>query len=140
MSLKISDDMPEIYGDKSRIEQVIMNVISNSIKYTPEGGSIAVTGECKDGEVYIGVRDNGVGIPEADIPRIFDRFYRVDKARSRETGGTGLGLSIAQEIVARHNGRIDVQSQVGEGTAVTIILPVNGAGERKLDDGKTPEN
>ncbi len=130
MSLEIENELPEIYGDSSRIEQVIMNIISNSIKYTPEGGKISVSGRAEDDEVFITVRDNGIGIPEEDIPRIFDRFYRVDKARSRETGGTGLGLSIAQEIISRHNGRIEVESKLNEGTAVTIVLPAGEADKR----------
>ena len=112
-----------VHGDRSRIEQVVMNILSNAIKYTPDGGKITVrTG--LDGEtVWVQVRDTGIGIPEKDLPRLFERFYRVDKARSRESGGTGLGLSIAQEILRLHNGDIQIQSVYGQGTTVTVRLP-----------------
>ncbi len=113
-----------IYGDRDKIEQVLVNVISNAIKYTPQEGEIHiyvdVIGEC----VQIKVIDNGMGIPQQDLARIFERFYRVDKARSRELGGTGLGLSIAREIVAAHKGSITMKSELNEGTKVVIQLPV----------------
>lgn len=117
--------IPTISADIDRIEQVITNVISNSVKYTPEGGKIEVFTGYVYNEAYIKIKDNGIGIPEKDLPRIFERFYRVDKARSREKGGTGLGLSIAYEIVNLHGGTIKINSEYQHGTEVIIKLPVN---------------
>ena len=122
MSLDVGSEPIMLEGDRARIEQVVINVVSNSVRYTPEGGSIAISARGGD-EVSVSVADTGIGIPEADVPHLFDRFYRVDKGRSRAQGGTGLGLSIAKEIVDRHNGRIDVASTLGEGTTVTVTLP-----------------
>ena len=98
--------------------------MSNAIKYTPENGTIKVYVGFVYNDAYIKVIDNGIGIPEKDLSRIFERFYRVDKARSREFGGTGLGLSIAQEILSKNNGSIDIKSEVGKGTEVVIRIPV----------------
>ena len=114
---------PPIYADKDAIEQVIINVVSNSIKYTPDGGEIFIYVGSLAGKAYIKVVDNGIGIPEKDLKRIFERFYRVDKARSREMGGTGLGLSIVKEIVDKNNGTIEMKSEPGKGTEVIITLP-----------------
>lgn len=116
--------LPMIVGDRSRLEQVMMNVIGNSIKYTPDGGSISVDAGVSGKNVWMEVADNGIGIPRKDWERIFDRFYRVDKARSRESGGTGLGLSIAREIVSRHGGTIKLVEHDGPGTVVRIVLPI----------------
>ena len=116
--------LPMIEGDRSRLEQVMMNVIGNAIKYTPDGGTISVDAGVSGKTVWMEVADNGIGIPKRDWERIFDRFYRVDKARSRESGGTGLGLSIAREIVLRHGGTIKLVEHDGPGTVVRITLPV----------------
>jgi len=116
--------LPMITGDRSRLEQVMMNVVGNSIKYTPDGGTITVDAGMRGGKVWIEVSDTGIGIPPKDRERIFDRFYRVDKARSRESGGTGLGLSIAREIVLRHHGSIGLTDHEGPGTTVRIVLPI----------------
>ena len=121
--LECPEDLPQVDGDRERLEQVIMNIVSNAIKYTPDGGRIAITAGSGGRHVYVRVSDNGIGIPEKDLPNLFERFYRVDKARSRESGGTGLGLSIAKEILAQHKGDIRIESVYGEGTDVTIILP-----------------
>lgn len=115
---------PKLNADIDRIEQVVTNIISNSIKYTGEGGKIEVFTGYIYNEAYIKIKDNGVGIPEKDLPRIFERFYRVDKARSREKGGTGLGLAIAYEIVKLHGGTIKINSEYKVGTEVIIKLPV----------------
>ena len=100
-----------------------MNIVSNAIKYTPDGGSIDIATGMDKESVWVRVQDNGIGIPKQDLPRLFERFYRVDKARSRESGGTGLGLSIAKEILNQHQGRIEIDSVYGSGTTVTISLP-----------------
>jgi len=122
--LEMEKDLPVIHADKERMEQVIMNIVSNAIKYTPDGGRIELSAWTMGEKVSISVSDNGVGIPEEDQPRLFDRFYRVDKARSREAGGSGLGLSIVKEIVQAHNGVIDIRSKQGEGTTMTVTLPI----------------
>ena len=125
-SLEFKTPLPEIVGDRARIEQVLINMISNAIKYTQDDGRIQLTAGAEGDGVWACVRDNGVGIPKEDIDHVFERFYRVDKARSRASGGTGLGLSIAQEIVTRHGGRIDLQSRPGRGTSIVVTLPVAG--------------
>ena len=122
--LEMEKNLPVIHADKERMEQVIMNIVSNAIKYTPDGGRIEISAWTMGEKVSISVSDNGVGIPEEDQPRLFDRFYRVDKARSREAGGSGLGLSIVKEIVQAHNGDIDIRSKQGEGTTMTVTLPI----------------
>ena len=113
-----------LIGDNDGIEQVLLNVISNAIKYTENGGIIEVSAYNKENDIVIKVKDNGIGIPKKDLDRIFERFYRVEKGRSREMGGTGLGLSIAEEIIAAHNGTIELESDFGEGTEITVILPI----------------
>ena len=131
LTLKKSKNIPGIYADKERIEQVLVNIVSNAIKYTPKGGKIEIAlSGCKiksgDSEITgakITVTDNGVGIPKEDLPHIFERFYRVEKARSTEAGGTGLGLSISKEIINAHRGEITVENAQGGGTVVTILLP-----------------
>ena len=116
--------LPEITGDKERIEQVLINIMSNAIKYTPDGGEIEVIARRLNGGVEIRVRDSGIGIPDEDIPHLFERFYRVEKSRTSETGGTGLGLAIAKEIVEAHGGSISVESKLNEGTTIIIQLPI----------------
>ena len=117
-------NLPEIEGDRNRLEQVMMNVIGNAVKYTPDGGHIRVSAGTEGKNVWMEVWDDGIGIPEEARDRVFERFYRVDKARSRESGGTGLGLSIAQEIVQRHHGTITLPPHDGPGTTVRMTLPV----------------
>ena len=121
----VINEIPEIEGDYGRLEQVAFNIIGNAVKYTPEGGTITVYIGKIYNDVYFKVADTGIGIPEEDLDRIFERFYRVDKARSREMGGTGLGLSIAKEIVEAHKGTINISSKIGMGTEVTVRLPVS---------------
>jgi len=123
ITLEKLSPIPAFDGDKDRIEQVVLNIVSNAIKYTPDKGTIKVIMDYVDGTVRIIVNDNGIGIPEKDLSRIFERFYRVDKARSRELGGTGLGLSIARQIIEAHEGKISIDSVQGEGTTVTIQFP-----------------
>ena len=121
--------LPDITAERESITQVMMNVVSNSIKYTPDGGTIEVTaGREGTGRVWMEVSDTGIGIPEKDRDRIFERFYRVDKARSRESGGTGLGLSIAKEIIDQHRGSISIVDKPQPGLTIRIELPVEGPG------------
>lgn len=126
MVVDAPDSLPDIVADRERIEQVVVNILSNAVKYTPAGGHVRLAA-CMVGanRVRITVEDDGVGIPAADVPRLFERFYRVDKARSRAAGGTGLGLAIAKEIVEQHEGKIALASEYGKGTTVTIVLPTD---------------
>lgn len=126
MIVEAPDSLPDIVADRERIEQVVVNILSNAVKYTPAGGHVRLAA-CMVGtnRVRITVEDDGVGIPAADVPRLFERFYRVDKARSRAAGGTGLGLAIAKEIVEQHEGKIALASEYGKGTTVTIVLPTD---------------
>ncbi|SBV93330.1 ATPase/histidine kinase/DNA gyrase B/HSP90 domain protein [uncultured Eubacteriales bacterium] len=124
--LDLPAGLPDIRGDRERLVQVMMNVMANAIKYTPDGGKIEVSAGQGRGRVWMEVADNGMGIPPEDRPRIFERFYRVDKARSRESGGTGLGLSIAKEIVERHEGTIRLVDKKGPGLTVRIEMKIKG--------------
>ena len=110
-------------GDADKLTQVLINLIDNAIKYTPKGGRIGVEARQKEDAVEVVVSDSGIGIPPQEISRIFERFYRVDRARSREVGGTGLGLSIVKHIIEAHGGKVSVESQVGKGSRFVVILP-----------------
>ena len=124
LRLGVKQNIPVIQGDRHRIEQLLINIIGNAIKYTSEKGRITVQIYCERDYVVICVEDNGIGIPEEDLGRIFERFYRVDKARSRQMGGTGLGLAIAKEIAVLHGGNITVKSKLGKGTQVYVEFPI----------------
>ena len=119
----VTSNVPLVYADKNGIERVVLNILTNAIKYTPEGGSIKVYVGFVYNDAYIKIIDTGIGIPKEDLDKIFERFYRVDKARTREMGGTGLGLSIAKEILDQNNSMIDIKSEVGKGTEVVIRIP-----------------
>ncbi len=119
----VTADVPPVYADRDDIERVILNILTNSIKYTANGGIIKIYVGFVYNDAYIKIIDNGIGIPEEDLNRIFERFYRVDKSRTREMGGTGLGLSIAKEILDKNGGSIDIKSQVNKGTEVVIKIP-----------------
>jgi len=123
LSISTAGDDFEIEADRAKIEQVFVNLIDNAIKYTPEGGRIEIRIQDQDDTVSVVVEDNGIGIPREDQERVFERFYRVDKARSRQLGGTGLGLGIAKHIVLAHKGTIRIESQVNKGTRVFVALP-----------------
>jgi signal transduction histidine kinase len=129
-----SEDQVQVIGDADRLKQLFLNLMDNAIKYTPSGGTVTVSFAREGDWVRVAVADTGVGIPAQDLPRIFDRFYRVDKARSRDPssfdsrsggsgGGTGLGLAICKWIVDAHGGRIQAQSEVGKGSTFTVFLP-----------------
>ena len=119
----VTANVPPVKADKDGIERVVLNIMTNSIKYTKDGGNIKIYVGFVYNDAYIKIIDNGIGIPEEDLNRIFERFYRVDKARTREMGGTGLGLSIAKEILDQNNGSIDIKSEKGKGTEVVIRIP-----------------
>ncbi len=124
LQMKIADDIPEIFADRMRIEQVFTNLLDNAFKYTPLGGEITI-GATRAGDfVELWVKDSGPGILSADLVHIFERFYRADKARSRELGGTGLGLSIVKHIVKAHGGEVSATSEYGKGTTIHVRLPI----------------
>ncbi len=112
-----------VNGDETQLTSMFTNLVENAVKYTPPGGRVEVTGGFEGSEIVIRVSDTGIGIPEGKLPRIFERFYRVDKARSKETGGTGLGLSIVKHVAENHGGRVTVESALGEGSTFTVYLP-----------------
>ena len=126
----VTANVPYVYADKSGIERVVTNILTNAIKYTPEGGEIKIYVGFVYNDAYIKIIDTGIGIPEDDLEKIFERFYRVDKARTREMGGTGLGLAIAKEIIERNDSRIDIKSELGKGTEVVIRIPTRRSEEK----------
>jgi two-component system phosphate regulon sensor histidine kinase PhoR len=109
-----------------RLEEIVHNLLDNAVKYSHRGGPIAISVVARDSEVALSVIDRGIGIPASELPRIFERFYRVDRARSRELGGTGLGLSIVKHIAQLHGGRVEANSAIDEGTAISVVLPIAG--------------
>ncbi len=121
-----------VLGDQSRMKQVVVNLVANAIKYTPEGGEITVAVRLDHGRAILEVADNGVGIPQYVIPHIFERFYRADKARSRDSGGAGLGLAIVKAICSAHGGEVRVFSEEGKGSRFTVVMPL-ARGERRLE-------
>ena len=125
--------------DTDKMTQVIDNIMNNAIKYSPDGGTITVSVKTTDVQLILSISDEGLGIPKQDLPKIFDRFYRVDKARSRAQGGTGLGLAIAKEIIKQHHGFIWAKSEYGKGSTFTIVLPYDNDAVR-VDDWENEEN
>jgi two-component system phosphate regulon sensor histidine kinase PhoR len=118
-------ELPAVVADRDRLAQILINLVDNAVKYTPEGGAVTVTARAAGDEVVeVAVADTGVGIPAADLPRITERFYRVDKARSRELGGTGLGLAIVKHLVLAHGGELRIESPQQQGTIVRFTLPI----------------
>jgi len=124
LALDLPERLPDVSGDARRLQEVLQNLLDNAIQYTLPGGKIVLSAKAKNDEVVFTVADTGIGIPQADQPRIFERFYRVDVARSREAGGTGLGLAIAKHLTERHGGRIWVESEVGVGSKFHVSVPV----------------
>src|SRR5579859_7285344 len=124
LSVNLEKNLPDIAGDRRRLTEVLQNLLDNAIQYTPSGGQITLKAEATKAEVIITVADTGIGIPVFDQPRIFERFYRVDAARSREAGGTGLGLAIAKHLVEVHGGRVWVESEVGVGSCFHFSIPL----------------
>ncbi len=123
IKVDVPKEIPLVYADEARIAQVLLNLIDNAIKYNHHAGTVTISAKDKDKFVQVDISDTGVGIPEKDLPRLFERFYRVDKARSRELGGTGLGLSIVKHIVQVHNGEVSVQSILGQGSTFSFTIP-----------------
>ncbi len=124
LSVNLQEPLPDIAADRQRLAEVLQNLLDNAIQYTSPGGQIMLSASAGATEVKFTVSDTGIGIPQADQPRIFERFYRVDAARSREVGGTGLGLAIAKHLVEAHGGRIWVESEVGQGSQFYFTVPI----------------
>jgi two-component system phosphate regulon sensor histidine kinase PhoR len=124
LSMDQAEKIPDIAGDRRRLTEVLQNLLDNAIQYTPAGGQIMVSAGVAGAEVVFTVSDTGIGIPQAEQPRIFERFYRVDIARSREVGGTGLGLAISKHLIEGHGGRIWVESELGQGSQFHFSVPI----------------
>ncbi|MBA2435377.1 MAG: PAS domain-containing protein [Chthoniobacterales bacterium] len=122
--LAAADDLPPLQADEARLQEVIYNLLDNAVKYSAAGGHITIRASSADGQLSLSVSDKGAGIPARDLPRIFERFYRADKARHHEMGGTGLGLSIVKHIVQLHGGSVEAESELGRGTTVRVHLPL----------------
>jgi two-component system phosphate regulon sensor histidine kinase PhoR len=123
--LDVPLDLPKLEADESRLQEIIYNLLDNAVKYSQPGSRISLQAAVSGDRVRISVADQGIGIREADLPRIFERFYRVDKARSRELGGTGLGLSIVKHIAQLHGGNVEARSEPGKGTTISVLLPIS---------------
>ncbi len=135
LNLEMPDELPAILADRERVVQVMVNIVSNAVKYTPDGGTIIISAGTEDNKVWLQVDDNGIGIPHGDRDRIFERFYRVDKARSRQSGGTGLGLSIAKEIMNLHQGDLYLVEKETPGLCIRMELPVDGPRKEHTYEG-----
>jgi two-component system sensor histidine kinase SenX3 len=139
--LRVNPEPPdvEIFCDVRQIRSAVVNMLDNAIKYSSAGDTVEIGAHACDDRVAIIVRDHGIGIPTRDLERIFERFYRVDRARSRDTGGTGLGLSIIRHVAQAHGGEVTVQSREGEGSTFTLYLPSGSNGVRPVPDGGARE-
>jgi two-component system phosphate regulon sensor histidine kinase PhoR len=124
MIVDLPEDLPPVRADETRLQEILYNLLDNAVKYSREGGDLRLAAQQHNGEMALSVSDSGIGIGKNDLPRIFERFYRVDKARSRELGGTGLGLSIVKHIAQLHGGRVEAESEPGQGTTIRILLPL----------------
>ena len=124
IALEVAPDVPAVEADPDKVRQVLTNLVDNAVKYSPDGGDVLVEVSLRGEVVCFTVQDHGLGIPSAELPRIFEKFYRLDPELTRGVGGTGLGLYITRELVRRMNGRVDVESIEGEGSAFRVELPV----------------
>jgi signal transduction histidine kinase len=122
---EVPDDLPALFADRERLHQVLFNLVDNAVRFTPEGGDVRVTAHRVNGSVQIAVADTGAGIPAEHLPRLFERFYRADPARSRDDGGTGIGLAIARSVVEAHGGTIRAESEPGRGSVFTFDVPAS---------------
>jgi signal transduction histidine kinase len=129
----IPDGLPAVEADRERVHQVLFNLVDNAVRFTPPGGAVTVSADRHNGSVEVSVADTGVGIAPQDLPRLFERFYRVDQARSREDGGTGIGLAIARSVVEAHGGHIHAESELGKGSTFTFDLPVAASAKNRRD-------
>jgi len=123
----LAPDASTLRADETRLQEVLYNLLENAVKYSRENGQIRLQAARRGSELVLSVTDNGLGISKDDLPRIFERFYRADKARSRELGGTGLGLAIVKHIAQLHGGRVEAESELGKGTTIRVVLPASGA-------------
>jgi signal transduction histidine kinase len=128
---RVPEDLPPVLGDRERLHQVLFNLLDNAVRFTPPGGEVVVEAHRVNGRCEVSVSDTGPGIPQEHLPRLFERFYRVDPARTRDDGGTGIGLAIARSVVEAHGGRIRADSEVGKGSVFTFDLPVAPAPENR---------
>jgi signal transduction histidine kinase len=135
VTLQVRAEPVSVQGSSDDLTLLVRNLLDNAVRYSPDGGRVEVELTSTDREALLAVRDTGIGIPSRDLPRIFERFYRVDRARSRETGGTGLGLSIAKHVAEQHGGRIEVDSELGQGSEFRVRLPASNGARRS---GKRP--
>jgi signal transduction histidine kinase len=137
ITVRVSKDSNvTVIGDRLKLRELLLNLVDNGVKYTPEGGEMTISLERDDGRIKLRVMDNGIGIAPDDQVHIFDRFFRVDKARSRGAGGSGLGLSICKWIVQAHGGEISVESDLGKGSTFTVTLPVAAPDEQEMPEAK----
>jgi signal transduction histidine kinase len=120
----LPENIPHIRADRDRLTQILVNVLDNAVKYTPEDGSIIIGAGQRDNYVVLTISDTGIGIPKEELQRLGERFYRVDRSRSRDLGGTGLGLSIVKHLMLAHGGRMEIESQLGRGTKVSLFFPM----------------
>jgi two-component system phosphate regulon sensor histidine kinase PhoR len=120
----LAEELPAVPADETRLQEILYNLLDNAVKYSQEGGEIRLQARRNGDEIFFSVSDTGAGIAKNDLPRIFERFYRADKARSRALGGTGLGLSIVKHIAQLHGGRVEAESQPGQGTTIRVVFPM----------------
>jgi histidine kinase len=126
IQINAADNLPQVQADEIRLEQVLINLVGNALQYTPAGGKVVISARQEQDWLVVAVQDNGAGIPEKDLPFIFDRFYRVDKSRSRAGGGSGIGLTIARHLVEAHGGQIRAFSEgIGKGSTFEFTLPIH---------------
>jgi signal transduction histidine kinase len=130
---ELPEDLPAVDADRERVHQVLYNLLDNAVRFTPSGGAVTVSAQRHNGSVEVQVADTGMGIPSEHLPRLFERFYRADPARSREDGGTGIGLAIARSVVEAHGGHIRAESELGKGSVFTFDLPVASAAKNRRD-------
>jgi two-component system phosphate regulon sensor histidine kinase PhoR len=121
---KVPENGATIRADRDRLTQILVNILDNAVKYTPENGSVSIENEQKDNYAVLTIMDTGIGIPKEEVQRLGERFYRVDRSRSRDMGGTGLGLSIVKHLMIAHGGKMEIESQLGKGTKVSLFFPL----------------
>jgi two-component system phosphate regulon sensor histidine kinase PhoR len=121
---KVPENLPHIRADRDRLTQILVNVLENAVKFTQEDGSIIIDAWQKDNYAVLTISDTGIGIPKEEVQRLGERFYRVDRSRSRDMGGTGLGLSIVKHLMIAHGGKLEIESQLGKGTKVSLFFPL----------------